>query len=139
LARITAGIFRFPSASDGVTVTVTFDQSPNREVWTRDFGGRKFQSTVSAGRGRNEHLLEERFGPFKFGMALVLENERLNFVVRNWSVFGLTMPRSWAPFGDSYECEKAGMFSFHVEIRHPLLGLVVKYVGGLSPRVSGND
>ena len=139
LARITAGIYRFPSASDGVSVTVTFDQSSNGEVWTRDFGGRKFQSTLSAGRGRNEHLLEERFGPFKFGMALVLEDERLNFVVRNWSVFGLTMPRSWAPFGDSYECEKAGMFCFHVEIRHALLGLVVRYVGCLAPIASEND
>ncbi|APW42234.1 SDR family oxidoreductase [Rhodoferax saidenbachensis] len=139
LARITAGIFRFPKASKEVPITVTFDQSSSREIWTRDFGGRKFQSTLSSGSGRNEHLLDERFGPFKFGMALILEKGRLNFVVRNWSFFGLSMPRSWAPFGDSYECEKAEMFHFHVEIRHPLLGLVVRYVGYLAPRIPENS
>ena len=134
LARITAGIFRFPEASNEVPITVSFVQSSGGEIWTRDFGGRKFKSTLSAGTGRNEHMLEERFGPFKFGMALVLEKGRLNFVVRNWSVLGLPMPRLWAPFGDTYEYEKAGIFSFHVEIRHPLLGLVVRYVGCLAQR-----
>jgi Domain of unknown function (DUF4166) len=89
---------------------------------------------VSAGEGRQEHLLEEKFGPFKFGLALVLEQQRLQFVVRNWSVLGLPMPKQWAPFGDSYEHEQGGKFCFHIEIRHPLLGLIVKYVGSLVPR-----
>jgi hypothetical protein len=66
-------------------------------------------------------------------MALVLEKGRLHFVVRNWSLLGLSMPRRWAPFGDSYEYESDGMFNFYVEIRHPLLGLVVRYVGYLAP------
>jgi hypothetical protein len=105
---------------------------PSGEAWTRDFGGRRFRSIVSAGEGRHEHLLEERFGPFKFGLALVLENERLHFVVRNWRVFGLPIFKRWAPFGDSYEHEQAGTFCFHIEIRHPLLGLLVKYSGGLA-------
>lgn len=134
LARITAAIFQFPPARSAIPITVTFDGARSGECWTRDFGGRQFRSTVNAGAGRNEHLIEESFGPFKFGVALVVQKHRLNFVVRSWSFLGLPMRKQWAPFGDTYEHEDAGNFCFHVEIRHPLLGLVVKYVGRLAPQ-----
>lgn len=133
LARVTAAVFRFPAAGEAVPIMVTFDKTAGGECWTRNFGGRRFKSMVSAGAARQEQLLEEQFGPFRFGLALVLEQDRLQFVVRNWSVLGLPMPRQWAPFGDSYEHEQEGRFCFHIEIRHPLLGLIVKYVGSLVP------
>lgn len=132
LARVIAALFRFPAAGEAVPITVTFDKTAGGECWTRNFGGRRFKSMVSAGEARQEHLLEEQFGPFKFGTALVLKQEHLQFVVRNWSVLGLPMPRKWAPFGDSYEYVQHGQFCFHIEIRHPLLGLIVKYVGSLA-------
>ena len=45
----------------------------------------------------------------------------------------MPMPRQWAPFGDSYEHQPEGKFCFYIEIRYPLLGLIVKYIGFLAP------
>ena len=89
--------------------------------------------TFSTGFGRFEHLLCERFGPFLFGMALAPENNRLQLVVRGWSVFGLPLPRCLAPAGDYCEFEKDERFHFDVEIRLPLVGFVIRYKGFLNP------
>jgi hypothetical protein len=43
------------------------------------------------------------------------------------------MPRWLMPGGDSFETVKDGRFRFHVEIRLPLAGLVVRYRGWLAP------
>ncbi|CAM5773035.1 hypothetical protein LMIY3S_04043 [Labrys miyagiensis] len=37
------------------------------------------------------------------------------------------------PGGNSFESEEEGRFHFHVEIDHPLLGLIVRYQGWLIP------
>jgi hypothetical protein len=52
------------------------------EIWRRSFAGRSFRSTQEEGRGRFERLLCERFGRFAFGLAQVLEDNRLPLVVR---------------------------------------------------------
>jgi len=78
-------------------------------------------------------LLCERFGPFAFGLALVLEGERLKLVVRRWSFLGLQLPRALAPGGEAYEHAADGRFNFHVEITLPVVGLIVRYRGWLMP------
>lgn len=99
----------------------------------RDFAGRRFVSTQERGVGRFDGLLCERFGPFAFGLALLLEGERLSLVVRRWTFLGLPLPRRWAPSGDVYETVDNGRFRFHVDIAHPLLGRIVRYRGWLVP------
>ena len=133
LARMLAWIMRFPSAGENVPVSVTFERHGNYDKWTRDFGGQIFSSAFTAGSGRFEHLLCERFGPLVFGMALFPEGDRLNLVMRKWSFFGMPLPRSLAPRGDSYEYEKDHQFCFDVEIRLPLTGFVIRYQGYLQP------
>jgi hypothetical protein len=85
-----------------------------------------------AGRGRSCRLLEERFGPLTFAMALVLDGDRLRLEVRRWRFLGLPLPRRLAPGGEAYEFSDAGRFGFHVEIRQPLVGLIVRYRGWLA-------
>ena len=75
-----------------------------------------------------------RFGPLRFGLALVVEGARLWLVVRRWSFAGLPLPAAWAPRGKAYESAEDGRFNFHVEIGHPLTGLIVRYRGWLVPR-----
>jgi len=133
LARIAAALFRFPRATDSVPVRVEIDASGSGETWRRDFGGRSFASRLELGRGRCERLLVESFGPFAFGIALVLEGGTLRYVVRRASVFGIPLPRRWAPGGATREFDDAGRFGFDVEIRHSLLGLIVRYKGWLVP------
>ncbi|MDE0129127.1 MAG: DUF4166 domain-containing protein [Gammaproteobacteria bacterium] len=133
LARLLAWIMRFPAAGENIPVAVTFERHGHYDKWTRDFGGQEFSSTFTAGSGRYEHLLCERFGPLTFGMALVPDADRLNLVMRGWSLLGLPLPRSLMPSGDSYEYAKDGRFCFDVEVRLPLAGFVIRYRGFLAP------
>jgi len=82
VAQLIAGLFGFPDAGHDVPVTVAFRLQDGREIWRREFAGRVMQSTQEEGRGRFERLVCEHFGPFCFGLALVLDNGRLNLVVR---------------------------------------------------------
>jgi len=132
-ARLIAALVGFPEEGREIPVQVVFRTENGRETWRRKFGGRPFFSTQEEGTGRFDRLLCERFGPFAFGLALVLEEGRLKLVVRRWTFFGLPLPRAWAPKGDSYEHAADGRFNFHVEIVVPLAGLVVRYRGWLMP------
>jgi hypothetical protein len=133
LARLVAAIFAFPAAAADLPVRVAFTPTANGEHWERDFAGHRFSRLQTEGRGRSAHLLAERFGPFEIALALVVDGDRLRLVPRRWSAFGLPMPRWLIPHGDSYETVEDGCFRFHVEIRLPLAGLVVRYRGWLAP------
>jgi uncharacterized protein DUF4166/saccharopine dehydrogenase-like protein len=131
IARRIAMIFGFPPAGDDIPVTVDFRRDGDREIWRRNFGGQVFSSIQEEGRARFDRLLCERFGPCAFGLALVIDDARLWFVVRRWSVFGIPMPRWLAPACEAYECEEAGCFRFFVELRYRFVGLIVRYRGWL--------
>lgn len=133
LARAVAALFHFPAAATQVDASVFIHQTGGSEVWIRDFGGRRFSSVQYAGHGRSRWRLCERFGPIVFEMALVAGNHGLRYVVRRWTIFGLPLPRRLAPSADAREFEEAGKFRFHVEIRSPLTGLIVRYSGYLEP------
>ena len=137
LSRIIGWLFRFPRRARDVPVTVRFTTDGRRETWRRQFGAHAFSSDHTEGSGRSDKLLEEHFGPFSFGLALVASADRLSFVVRRWKVFGLPLPVALAPFGDSFEFVADGRFHFDVEIRLPLIGLIVRYRGSLEPTGTG--
>jgi len=133
MPAVVATVFGFPRASDSVPVTVSFQSRGDGELWRRTFGGKSFSSFQTRGEGRSEGLLSERFGPFAFDMALVLDDRKLLFVVRRWSFLGLPLPVGLAPTGNSYEFADDGRFHFHIEIAHVLTGLIVRYNGWLVP------
>ena len=135
LSRLASAIVGFPPAGDEVSVEVVFRLQDGRELWQRNFAGQPFESTQEEGKGRSAHLLCERFGALNFVMALVVEGERMRLVMRRWSLLGLPLPLALAPRIDAYEFVEAGRFHFHVEISHPLTGLIVRYRGWLVPRV----
>lgn len=133
LANLVADVFGFPPAAGDVPVTVTIAPGAGGERWTRDFGGRVFSSVQRPGTGRNDYLLVERFGPFSFALALVVEGGRLYLVPRRWSCLGVPLPRRLVPSGQSFETVRDGLFAFDVEIAAPVLGLIVAYRGTLEP------
>ncbi len=133
-ARLIAALFRFPPATgDDVPVQVRFHSDGRCETWQRDFAGHRFSSIQEEGRGRFERLLCERFGPFAFGLALVLQEARLKLVVRGWTLFGIPLPLALAPGGEAYESADNDRFNFDVEISHRFTGLIVRYRGWLKP------
>jgi hypothetical protein len=134
LSRLAAWIVGFPAAGENVAVTVSFRGRDGRERWQRNFAGCRFASVQEEGRGRNERLLCERFGPLNFAMALVLDGERLRLLLRRWSIFGIPLPLALAPRSNACEFAEDGRFRFHVEIGHAVTGPIVAYRGWLVPR-----
>ncbi|QND68948.1 DUF4166 domain-containing protein [Mesorhizobium loti] len=133
LSRLAAWLAGFPKASADVPVRVRFEVDKGEETWTRTFGTHSFSSRQFVGHGRSERLLCERFGPLTFAMALVTGDEKLSLVLRRWSIFGLPLPMWLCPRSTSFETVENGRFRFHVEISHPLTGLIVRYRGWLAP------
>lgn len=132
LSRIMGLLFSFPDAGRSIPVKVVFEVTPSGEIWRRTFSGKSFRSFQWEGAGCNDKLLCERFGVFSFGLALVLEDDKLHLVVQRWSFLGIPLPRSFVPTGRTYEHVENGRFHFHVEIAHPLTGLIVRYQGWLA-------
>ena len=62
---------------------------------------------------------------------MVVEGDRLRYVIRGWSFLGLPMPGFLGPRTDTFETEEGGRFVFDVEIALPLVGRVVHYRGWL--------
>ena len=126
----------FPKAGQDVPLRVKFTATDQGESWTRRFGDASFTSVQFAGRGTWQKLLVERFGPLRFAMALVPEEDgRLRLILRHWSAFGIPLPLWLAPRSNSFESAEDGRFCFNVEISHPLAGKIVSYKGWLE-RVS---
>lgn len=73
----------------------------------------------------------ESFGPVTFWMALVLKDGKLHSITRRWSVFGILIPLALAPNATVYEYADGDDFCFHVEVKHWLMGLIVRYEGKL--------
>jgi hypothetical protein len=132
LATAIATIIGLPKPGRDVPLTVRIERIGDTELWTRTFAGRSFASTHFEGRGRNERLLCERFGPIAFAMAMVPDGDRVNLVVRSWSFFGIAMPQWLGPRATVYETAQDGRFRFHVEIRLPWGTLIVRYRGWLA-------
>ena len=133
LARLVAMLFRFPPAAEDVELKVTFKRERGVETWQREFGSHRFTSVQFLGSGRYEGLLCERFGPFTFGLALVVLGGKLELVVRRWSLLGIPLPLRVAPRSESFETDAQRRFEFSVAIDLPLAGRVVRYSGWVEP------
>ncbi|HZZ90458.1 MAG TPA: DUF4166 domain-containing protein [Caulobacteraceae bacterium] len=137
LAFLAGRIAGFPDAAADTALTVRFDVVGGVETWTRTFGTKSFSSRQFAGRDRWRWLLCESFGPLTFAMALAPdEHGRLSLILRGWRLFGLPLPLWLCPTSTAYEHVEDGRFAFHVEIGHPLTGMIVRYRGWLAPEVA---
>ena len=132
-AKLLCLVFRFPKTGQDIPLDVSFILESGTEHWVRKFNGRKMHSSQERGTGRYEHLMKERFGPFTIGIALVVKDSQLHNITQCWSVFGIPLPRFLCPGGEVYEHETDERFNFHVDIKAPLIGRIVKYRGWLEP------
>ncbi|WP_280176542.1 DUF4166 domain-containing protein [Pseudovibrio ascidiaceicola] len=133
LSKIIGWLFGFPKESKSVAVRVTQIPEENGVSWTRSFDGKTFGSFLKVGSGKDSYLLTEQFGPVKVALALVLDDGKLRFIPRRWSIFSIPMPRFLLPGGESFEQETDDRFSFDVQISAPVVGHIVSYKGYLEP------
>ncbi len=129
--RLIGRIFGLPAANPNVPVRVWFEETEGVEVWHRSFGSHSFSSRLS----ESGDLLVERFGPLCFAFSLVGEANALAMHLKRWRFGRLPLPLRLAPRIRGREEERAGRFHFDVEIRLPLIGLLVRYSGWLCPSV----
>jgi hypothetical protein len=134
LSRFITRMYGFPDAGSQQEISVTLSAEGNGERWVRRVGKRTFQSVQHRGVGRNLWLVRERFGPVCVYLALVADGADLRYIVRRWTLFGVPLPLSLGPRSHAVESVQDGVFSFDVAISHPLMGLLVRYRGTLSPQ-----
>ncbi len=128
LARALAAAMRFPP--QGIwPLHVAFAEQDGVERWTRDFGGHRFSSALSAKGGR----IVERFGPLRFAFDLPSGPEGLEMKLRGWSAFGVKLPLALAPRIAAREWQEEGRFRFEVAASLPVAGEIVRYSGWLEP------
>lgn len=132
IAFVIAALIGFPKtgADQAISVQLTADRGGER--WVRFTGDQSFESVQSAGVGRSEWLVRERFGPVAVDMALVVERACLRYVVRRWSFFGISLPLWLGPRSAALEDVHGEQFRFDVEVSLPIVGLIVRYSGMLA-------
>lgn len=128
IARFVAKAMRFPAAGEH-QLHVHFSEEAGVERWTRDFGGSRFSSTLSAEGNR----LVERFGPFRFSFSLSAADGVLGMAITSWSLGPVRLPKFLAPCSPAREWEAGGLFHFDVPIDLPLVGRVIRYRGWIDP------
>ena len=131
VARLLARIFGFPPASDEMPVTVTLERRGDREIWTRDFGGHVFHSTL---RAATPGRLYERFGPVTVELEPVVTDGTLSLVLHRGWCLGIPLPKALLPRSDVRESGGDGRFHFDIDISIPLIGEFVGYRGWLTPQ-----
>ncbi|MFL6664431.1 MAG: DUF4166 domain-containing protein [Rhizobacter sp.] len=133
ISRLISACIGFPAAGVDRPIAVKLVSRADGEVWVRSVGGQRFSSVQTTAAGDLEWLVRERFGPVFVDIALLVEGDRLCYVVRRWGLGSLALPLAWGPRSTATEASEAGRFCFDVEIRHPLTGLIVAYRGHLLP------
>lgn len=135
LARAIAAVFRFPAAAADVAVEVVKHPGPPGEIWERRFGGRTFRSHLQA----TPQGMTERFGPFRFRLALRVEGGALHFPVAAGWLLGLPLPRALLPRVEAREYALRDRFHFDVAMHAPFgAGLIVRYAGWLAAPGAGS-
>lgn len=131
LARLLRRIFGFPKLGEEMPVDVWLSKEGDRDQWKRKFGDRRFQSSFHADA---DGVLDERFGPFRFGFFLRVEGDRMCWDFVRWGLGPLPLPLFLGPKIITYETANAeGAYEFYSQADFPLIGRLVNYHGAITP------
>ena len=126
-AGLLATILRLPPAGADQPLTVTFTPRAETEIWTRNFAGRRFQSTQRAVGSE----LHETVGPVTLRMRPWQDDDSLSLELIDALLLGWPVPRRLLPVISTRESARDGRYHFAVEATVPAFGLLVRYSGWL--------
>ncbi|QDH70924.1 DUF4166 domain-containing protein [Marilutibacter alkalisoli] len=130
LAWLCAVVTRLPPSMRDAPTRVEFIADEKREIWRRDFNGRKMVSKLYCRDG----LLCERLGLVQFRFVLHTWESVVYWNVEKVRLLGLLpLPARLFSGVQCREREHEGRYEFHVEARLPLAGLLIRYEGWLEP------
>jgi hypothetical protein len=125
-----ANLLRLPAAGERVEVLLAVRPWREGQMWTRHYDGVPIVTRQWAHRG----LLVEAVGPYRAGFRLEVDSEGLRFTfVRAW-LGPAPIPRFMALRIDAaaIACD-AESWRIDVRISAPLLGLLARYEGEVTP------
>jgi hypothetical protein len=130
LSRFFGFVTSLPPAGDNQLIKVTIECGPNHEMWIRDFGHAKMQSTLTA----SSNILFERLGPMRFQFKLEYQRSRntIKWHLIRVSLLGIPLAVKWFSAVTAEESERDGKYYFEVSAALPLAGMLVQYKGWLS-------
>lgn len=131
LARLIAGCFGFPPAGEGA-VRITIEAREGGEEWRRDFGSHRTTSLQGEVPGR-PGLIFESFGPGNFLIDPRPGAAGLSFALKGARLFGCPLPRFLWPAIVGEATAPDGRYHFNISVALPLVGLLVRYRGSLTP------
>lgn len=127
IAAVIGWVAGLPRARAQMPVKILIERANVCETWTRWFGTHRMRSTLSAHQG----LLEERLGPMTMAFALVVEGERIDWVVKRVRALFLPLPVAWFAGCTATEVIKDGRYHFDARAEVAGIGLIVHYQGWL--------
>lgn len=135
IGRFLARAFGFPPAGRRVPLRVVIEadadaNSDGGERWTRIYSDQAMRSRMTAPDPLRE-TVEERFGPFRFTLALTPDARGIDMRLAEWAIGPVKMPRWLAPRIAAREDAAGGRHLFDVSVAAPLLGTLVRYRGWL--------
>lgn len=132
LAELLCLAFGLPQSSDDLPVTVSIERDGAAEIWTRNFGSRRFRSVLRRSASDGKGRVRERFGPVSIEIDLALADNALSYPVGGGSFARFRLPSFLVPRSETRESvDEDGRFCFSVRISLPLTGLLISYEGWL--------
>ncbi len=136
LARWLCRLLNLPEDGTDVPLTVSVERGETPtgpcEIWTRNFGGRRFSSRLDTAR---DGRLREACGPFVFTLATAATAEGVELPIAACRFLRLPLPRGLRPRAEAREdVDAQGRFRFDVRLTLPFFGLLAHYRGWLAPQ-----
>jgi hypothetical protein len=128
-ARCSRRLLGLPEPGPAQALEVTIERRGKRETWTRRFARGQMRSVLDHVEDRA--LLSERLGPVTLRFQLLFDHGAIDWRLHEVRVMGLPLPRRFT--GDVISRSGADLdrYTFHVDVRLPLLGQLVAYRGWL--------
>jgi hypothetical protein len=136
IARILARVARLPAATDAMDVQLCVAAEGGRERWSRRFDARPLTSVQWQ---RDDGLLAEQWGPLELAFRLEVASGALVYhpagAALRLGPFRVQLPSFLAPRVAAREQagDGCGQARVAVEVRLPLIGLLLAYEGSVTP------
>lgn len=128
-ARLLRRWLGLPLPGPAQALEVTIERRGHDETWTRRFGAGSMRSCLTS--AADSRQLRESLGPVRLHFALRRDDDAIDWQLRGGHLFGMPLPRACFGHVLSRSSAEGDRYTFHIDIRLPLLGQLVAYRGWL--------
>lgn len=125
VARMLCLMMRLPAPGTAIPVTVQFERRGGAEHWHRDFGGRRYGSTLVERDG----LMIERMGMATNIFRVSVKDGALRLDLIGFRFLGVPLPSALRPHCHAREHEDDGGYVFDVPVALWPFGRIIRYTG----------